>query len=38
MIRMSGRRVRAFVLLLAAAGVLAGCSGSGVHFGGSADK
>jgi hypothetical protein len=32
---MRDRRVRAFVLLLAAASVLAGCSGSGVHFGGS---
>jgi len=31
---MSDRRVRAFVLLLVAAGVLAGCGGSGTHFGG----
>jgi hypothetical protein len=36
MIQMSVRRVRAFILLLAAAVVLAGCSGNGnsVHFGG----
>ena len=34
MIQMSDRRVRACVLLLAVASVLAGCSGGGVHFGG----
>jgi hypothetical protein len=34
MTQMSDRRVRAFVLLLVAAGVLAGCGGSGTHFGG----
>lgn len=31
---MSDRRVHALVLLLAVAGVLAGCGGSGTHFGG----
>jgi hypothetical protein len=31
---MSDGRVRTFVLVLAAASVLAGCSGSGTHFGG----
>jgi hypothetical protein len=34
-IRLSDRRVRAFILMLVAAVVLSGCSGKGVEFGGS---